>query len=63
MLQIAGDGGLRSAAVLFSVAASEKRHGVNPWAYVRHILTAAAARPRDADFKVRTSADPPPTAD
>jgi len=49
-LQIAGDGGLRSAAVLLSVAASAKRHGINPWAYVQHILSASAARPRDADF-------------
>jgi transposase len=49
-LQIAGDGGLRSAAVLLSVAASVKRHGVNPWAYVQQILTASAARPRAADF-------------
>jgi transposase len=49
-LHIAGDGGLKSAAVLLSVAASAKRHGVNPWAYVRHILTASAARPRAADF-------------
>jgi hypothetical protein len=31
-LHIAGDGGLKSAAVLLSVAASAKRHGVNPWA-------------------------------
>jgi hypothetical protein len=49
-LQIAGDGGLRSAAVLLSVAASAKRHGVSPWAYVQHILTASAARQRAADF-------------
>jgi hypothetical protein len=49
-LQIAGDGGLKSAAVMLSVAASAKRHGVNPWAYVQHILTASAARPRAADF-------------
>ena len=49
-LQIAGDGGLKSAAVLLSVTASAKRHGVNPWAYVKHILTACAARPSDADF-------------
>jgi hypothetical protein len=49
-LQIAGDGGLRCAAVVLSVAASAKRHGVNPWAYVKHILTASAARPRRADF-------------
>ena len=49
-LQIAGDGGLHSAAVLLSLAASAKRHGVNPWLYIKHILTAAAARPRNADF-------------
>jgi transposase len=49
-LQIAGDGGLKSAAVLLSITASAKRHGINPWAYVKHALTAAAARPKDADF-------------
>src|SRR5262245_32303032 len=49
-LQIAGDGGLKSAAVLLSVAASAKRHGVDPWAYVRHILSESGARPRAADF-------------
>ena len=49
-LQIAGDGGLHSAAVLLSVAASAKRHGVNPWDYVKCILTFSAARPRAADF-------------
>jgi transposase len=49
-LQIAGDGGLKSAAVLLSVAASARRHGVNPWAYVQHILTTAAPRQRTADF-------------
>src|SRR5262249_2993752 len=49
-LQIAGDGGLHSAAVLLSVAASAKRHRINPWVYVQHSLTASAARPRAADF-------------
>jgi transposase len=49
-LQIAGDGGLKSAAVLLSVAASAKRHGVNPWAYLRHILSEKAAREPDADL-------------
>jgi hypothetical protein len=48
-LHIAGDGGLGSAVVLLSVAASAKRHGVNPWAYVRHILSESAARTRAAD--------------
>ena len=49
-LQIAGDGGLRSAAVLRSTAASAKRHGVNPWLYVRHLLAASAARKPDAEW-------------
>jgi hypothetical protein len=49
-LHIAGDGGLKSAAVLLSVAASAKRHGVNPWVYVQHILTASAAGLRAANF-------------
>jgi transposase len=49
-LQIAGDGGLKTAAVLLSVAATTKRHGVNPWVYVKHILTESAARKPDADF-------------
>jgi hypothetical protein len=48
-LQIAGDGGLNSATVLLSVAASVKRHGVNPWAYVRHALMESAARQSAAD--------------
>jgi transposase len=49
-LHVAGDGGLTSAAVLLSVAASAKRHRVNPWAYVKHILTESAARKPNADF-------------
>jgi hypothetical protein len=49
-LQIAGDGALHSAAVLLSVAASAKQHGVNPWVHVKCVLTASAARPRAADF-------------
>jgi len=49
-LQIAGDGGLKSAAVLLSIAATAKRHSVNPWAYIKHLLTESAARAPDADF-------------
>jgi hypothetical protein len=49
-LQIAGDGGLPSAAVPLSIAASAKRHGVNPWLYVRHLLAELAARKPNADF-------------
>jgi hypothetical protein len=68
-LQIGGDGGLKSAAVLLSVAASAKRHDLNPWAYVRHFLSASGARQPDADFSdllpdvwVGTFANPPPAA-
>jgi transposase len=67
-LQIAGDGGLKSAAVLLSVAATAKRHRVNPWVYVKHILTESAARKPDADFSdllpdawVQANAGAPPT--
>jgi transposase len=49
-LHIAGDGGLKSAAVLLSVAASAKRHGVNPWAYLTHVLTQLPARRPSADL-------------
>jgi transposase len=49
-LHIGGDGGLASAAVLLSVTASARRHHVNPWAYVRDVLTAIPARPPDADL-------------
>ena len=49
-LQIAGDGGLHSAAVLLSMAASAKRHALNGWAYIKHVLTECAARPKSADF-------------
>ena len=49
-LHIAGDGGLSSAAVLLSIAASAKRHHVNPWDYVKHILTVLPARPAGSDL-------------
>ncbi|MGE3806411.1 MAG: IS66 family transposase [Gemmataceae bacterium] len=48
-LQIAGDGGLKSAAVLLSIAATAKRHDVNPWVYIKHLLNASAALQPDAD--------------
>jgi hypothetical protein len=43
-------GGLRPTAVLLSVAASVKRHGVNPWAYLTHVLTELPARRPGADL-------------
>jgi hypothetical protein len=48
-LQIAGDGGLKSAAVLPGLAATTKHQGLNPWEYLKHLLTASAARPPGAD--------------
>lgn len=39
-LHLGGDGGLKPTAVLLSVVASIKRSGVNPWAYLTHVLSA-----------------------
>ena len=36
--------------VVLSVAASVKRHGVNPWAYLTHVLTQLPARRPGADL-------------
>jgi hypothetical protein len=41
---VGGDGGLRPTALLLSIAASVKRHGVNPWVYIKHVLTMLQAR-------------------
>jgi hypothetical protein len=49
-LHLGGDGGLRPTAVLLSVAASTKRHGVNPWGYLKHVLTELPTRRPGADL-------------
>jgi hypothetical protein len=49
-LHLGGDGGLRPRAVLLSLAASVKRHGVNPWAYLTHVLTQVPGRRPGADL-------------
>lgn len=49
-LHLGGDGGLRPTAVLLSIAASVKRHGIDPWAYLKHVLTELPARPPSADL-------------
>jgi hypothetical protein len=49
-LHLGGDGGLRPTAVLLSVAASAKRHGANPWAYLKHLLTELPSRRPGADL-------------
>lgn len=46
-LFIGGDGGLASAAVMMSLCASAKRHGLNPWAYLTDVMTQLAAKPTD----------------
>src|SRR5262245_15797762 len=38
-LHLGGDGRLRATAVLLCITASVKRHGLDPWAYLRHVLT------------------------
>jgi len=48
-LHVGGDGGLRPAAVLLSLAASAKRQRINPWDYFRDVLTALPGRPRGGD--------------
>jgi serine/threonine protein kinase len=37
-------GALRPTAVLLSVTASVRRHGLDPWAYLKHVLTELPAR-------------------
>ena len=49
-LHLGGDGGLTPTAVLLSIAASAKRHGINPWAYLKHVLSELPARPARADL-------------
>jgi hypothetical protein len=44
-LHVGGDGGLRHTAVLLSIAASVKRHGLDPRVYLKHVLTELPARP------------------
>ena len=44
---MAGDGGLRTPAVLMSLCASAKRHAINPWVYLTDPLDQLAAKPAD----------------
>lgn len=48
-LHLGGDSGLKPTAILLSVVASVKRAGVNPWAYLTHVLTALPTRSTGAD--------------
>ena len=49
-LHLGGDGGLTPSAVLLSITASVKRQHLDPWAYLRHVLTALPARTAAADL-------------
>ncbi len=49
-LHLGGSGGLQPTAVLLSIAASVKRHGIDPWAYFKHVLTLLPAGPSGADL-------------
>ena len=49
-LHLGGDGGLQPTAVLLSIAASVKRHGLNPWVYLQDVLTELPARSPGADL-------------
>jgi hypothetical protein len=49
-LQVGGDGGLPTASVLLSVCASARRHHLNPWAYLAHVLSELPTRLAVADL-------------
>ena len=50
-LQIGGDGGLPTASVLLSVCASARRNGLDPWAFLTHVLKELPARSAGADLR------------
>jgi transposase len=49
-LHLGGDGGMKPTAVLLSISASVKRQGLNPWVYLKHVLTELPTRPPSADL-------------
>jgi hypothetical protein len=49
-LFVGGDGGLGTAAVLLSVCASAKRHGLNAWSYLRDLFDRLPAVPAGSDL-------------
>jgi len=49
-LHLGGDGALRPTAVLLSVTASVKRHCLDPWVYLKHVLTELSALPPRTDL-------------
>ena len=49
-LFVGGDGGLSTAAILLSVVASAKRHGLNAWSYLRDLFDRLPALAVGADL-------------
>src|SRR5262249_5014449 len=49
-LQIGGDSRLPTASALLSVCASARRNGLDPWAYLTHLLNELPVRPAGADL-------------
>jgi hypothetical protein len=49
-LHLGGDGGLQPTAGLLSITASVRRHGFDPWVYLKHVLTELPARPAGDDL-------------
>jgi hypothetical protein len=49
-LFVGGDSGLPTAAVLLSVCASARQHGLNPWSYLRNLFERLPARSAGADW-------------
>ena len=49
-LHLGGDGALDPTAVLLSVTASVKRHGLDLWVYLKHVLTELPACPPRTDL-------------
>ena len=50
IIPLGGDGGMTPTAVFLSVTASVKRHGLDPWAYLTHVLTELPARVAGTDL-------------
>jgi hypothetical protein len=49
-LHLRGDGALRPTAVLLTVTASVRRHGPDPWVYLKRILTELPSRALGSDL-------------
>ena len=50
-LQIGGNEGLATASILMSLCASARRNGLDPWAYLTHVLSELPERSAGADLR------------